>query len=542
MQGDYLQHTQFDSIIKAREFKKSYDNSNSPIYGMERFAYQYIANEYKDDVEWQKDKIKIFTIDIETSCEEGFPDVDNPVEEILCLTVKNQTNKQIITWGTGEFKTDREDVTYIRCNSEKEIIKEFMTFWMRNYPDIITGWNCKFFDIPYLMNRINRLTDDKVVRNFSPWKYVEKKEIVVRGRPKTVFSIMGIAMLDYIDLYQKFIPVSQESYKLDYIGKVELGVGKDEMPYETFREWYTKDFQSFVDYNIQDVEIVDKLEDKLKLIELILTMAYEAKVNYDDVFSQVRVWDVLIYNFLRKEHIVVPEKSEKIKDSKYDGAYVKDPITGMHKWIVSFDINSLYPHLIMQYNISPEKIVGIDTNSVTVNKLLAKKPNLEHLKSANLCMTPNGARFKRDNAGFLPRLLDKYIGMADIVFDNMIGEPTLEMEKLITIGRSIKERRHGVPLTINTNGLSGSAGAEQLFEMDPGDNTGLKNLHLSVLLPANNPPKYNKLMKNTDPSSFGQVCSFLVSAIELLGGEYVTCMAIDAPGADINGIRALIVS
>ena len=407
LQGDYLQPTQFDSIIKAREFKKSYDNSNSPIYGMERFAYQYIANEYKDDVEWQKDKIKIFTIDIETSCEEGFPDVDNPVEEILCLTVKNQTNKQIITWGTGDFKTDREDVTYIRCNSEKEIIKEFMTFWMRNYPDIITGWNCKFFDIPYLMNRIIRLTDDKVVRNFSPWKYVEKKEVVVRGRPKTIFSIMGIAMLDYIDLYQKFIPVSQESYKLDYIGKVELGVGKDEMPYETFREWYTKDFQSFVDYNIQDVEIVDKLEDKLKLIELILTMAYEAKVNYDDVFSQVRVWDVLIYNFLRKEHIVVPEKSEKIKDSKYDGAYVKDPITGMHKWIVSFDINSLYPHLIMQYNISPEKIVGIDTNSVTVNKLLAKKPNLEHLKSANLCMTPNGARFKRDNAGFLPRLLDK---------------------------------------------------------------------------------------------------------------------------------------
>ena len=130
----------------------------------------------------------------------------------------------------------------------------------------------------------------------------------------------------------------------------------------------------------------------------------------------------------------------------------------------------------------------------------------------------------------------------DIVFDNMIGEPTLEMEKLITIGRSIKERRHGVPLTINTNGLSGSAGAEQLFEMDPGDNTGLKNLHLSVLLPANNPPKYNKLMKNTDPSSFGQVCSFLVSAIELLGGEYVTCMAIDAPGADINGIRALTTS
>ena len=407
LQGQYLHPTQFDSIAKAREFRKSYDNSNSPIYGMERFAYQYIANEYPEELDWHKDKIKIFTIDIETSCEEGFPDVDNPVEELLCLTVKNQTNKQIITWGTGDFKTDREDVTYVRCNSEKELIKEFMSFWMKNYPDIITGWNCKFFDIPYLLGRISRLTDNKVIRKLSPWGLVEQKEIIVRGRPKTIFSIMGVAMLDYIDLYQKFIPVSQESYKLDYIGKVELGIGKDEMPYETFREWYTKDFQSFVDYNIQDVEIVDRLEDKLKLIELILTMAYEAKVNYDDVFSQVRVWDVLIYNYLRKEHIVVPEKSEQVKDTKYDGAYVKEPLTGMHDWIVSFDINSLYPHLIMQYNISPEKIVGMNPEGTSVNKLLSRKLNLDHLKEKDVCMAPNGAVFKRDNAGFLPRLLDK---------------------------------------------------------------------------------------------------------------------------------------
>ena len=428
LQGQYLQPTQFDSIVKAREFRKSYDNSNSPIYGMERFAYQYIANEYPEELDWHKDKIKIFTIDIETSCEEGFPDVDNPVEELLCLTVKNQTNKQIITWGTGDFKTDREDITYVRCNSEKELIKEFMSFWMKNYPDIITGWNCKFFDIPYLLGRISRLTDNKVIRKLSPWGLVEQKEVVVRGRPKTIFSIMGVAMLDYIDLYQKFIPVSQESYKLDYIGKVELGIGKDEMPYETFREWYTKDFQSFVDYNIQDVEIVDKLEDKLKLIELILTMAYEAKVNYDDVFSQVRVWDVLIYNYLRKEHIVVPEKSEQVKDTKYDGAYVKEPLTGMHDWIVSFDINSLYPHLIMQYNISPEKIVGMNPEGTSVNKLLSRKLNLEHLKDKDVCMAPNGATFKRDNAGFLPRLLDKMYQDRVVYKDKMMKAKKLYQE------------------------------------------------------------------------------------------------------------------
>ena len=183
------------------------------------------------------------------------------------------------------------------------------------------------------MNRICHIVDEKVIKRFSPWNLVERESIVVRGRPQTHYSIFGIVMLDYLDLYKKFIPTRQESYKLDYIGKVELGIQKDENPYETFRDWYTKDFQSFIDYNIKDVEIVDGLEDKLKLIELILTMAYEAKVNYNDVFSQVRMWDMLIYNFLRKENIVIPPKEDNVKEDKYDGAYVKDPLTGMHKWV-----------------------------------------------------------------------------------------------------------------------------------------------------------------------------------------------------------------
>jgi DNA polymerase elongation subunit (family B) len=214
-------------------------------------------------------------------------------------------------------------------------------------------------------------------------------------------------MLDYLDLYKKFIPTKQERYRLNYIGKVELGETKDDNPYDTFKDWYTKDFQSFVDYNIQDVEIVDKLEDKLGLIELVLTMAYDAKVNYNDVFSQVRMWDTLIYNFLREDNIIVPPKEENVKEEKYEGAYVKEPLPGLHKWIVSFDINSLYPHLIMQYNISPEKIVGMKPANISVNNLIYKKSELGYLKTQGVCVTPNGAMFKTDNAGFLPRLLDK---------------------------------------------------------------------------------------------------------------------------------------
>ena len=406
LKGQTLKPIQFPSISKAREFKRSYNTDNSPLYGMDRYQYQYIANEYPEDIQFDKDAIKIFTVDIECSAENGFPDVENPTEELLAITVKNQSNKQIITWGTGEFKTDRSDVTYIKCKNEKSLIMEFMKFWIKNYPDVITGWNTKFFDIPYLFNRIRNLVDEKVLKRFSPWNLVERETIVVRGRPQTYYAIFGISMLDYLDLYQKFIPTKQESYKLDYIGKVELGLQKDENPYDTFRDWYTKDYQSFIDYNIKDVEIVDQLEDKLKLIELVLTMAYEAKVNYTDVFSQVRMWDMLIYNYLKKDNIIIPPKEDNIKEDKYDGAYVKDPITGMHNWIVSFDINSLYPHLIMQYNISPEKIIGVKPSGISVDRLLNHATPLTHLKTEGACITPNGAMFKTDSPGFLPRLME----------------------------------------------------------------------------------------------------------------------------------------
>ena len=421
LQGQTLKPIQFPSIAKAREFKRSYNTGNSPLYGMDRYQYQYIANEYPEDMVFDKEQIKIFTLDIECTAENGFPDIDNATEELLAITVKNQSNKQIITWGTGEFKTDRTDVTYIKCKNEKSLIMEFMKFWIKNYPDVITGWNTKFFDIPYLFNRIRNIVDEKVLKKFSPWNLVERETIIVRGRPQTHYKIFGISMLDYLDLYQKFIPQRQESYKLDYIGKVELGLPKDDNPYDTFREWYTKDYQSFIDYNIKDVEIVDQLEDKLKLIELVLTMAYEAKVNYTDVFSQVRMWDMLIYNYLKKDNVMIPPKEDNIKDDKYEGAYVKDPITGMHNWIVSFDINSLYPHLIMQYNISPEKIIGVEPSGISVDKLLDHATPLTHLKAEGACITPNGAKFKIDSPGFLPRLMES-------MYNDRVKFKTLEFQ------------------------------------------------------------------------------------------------------------------
>jgi DNA polymerase elongation subunit (family B) len=406
LQGQFLKPITFKSIDAARRFRRDVVTQNSPIYGLERYHYQYIGKEYPEDIKWDKDHIKIFTLDIETTCENGFPDVENPIEELLCISVKNHSNKQIITWGTGEYKTDRPDVTYVQCKNENQLLFEFMKFWIKNYPDVITGWNTKFFDLPYLMNRIKMIAGDKVANKMSPWGLIKSEEIVVRGRPQTAYTVYGITNLDYLDLYKWFIPQRQESYKLDFIGELELGRGKDDMPYDTFKDWYTKDFQSFVDYNIQDVEIVDGLEDKLGLIDLSLTVAYESKVNYGDIFSQVRVWDTLIANHLMKKNICVPPREEHLKETKYEGAYVKEPQLGQHKWVVSFDINSLYPHIIIQYNISPEKIIGVKSSGVSVNKMLTQSTPLTHLKTEGACLTPNGAMFKNDNQGFLPEMME----------------------------------------------------------------------------------------------------------------------------------------
>jgi len=248
LQGHNLKPINFSSIDSARRFKRDIATKNSPVYGLDRYHYQYINEEYPKQVKWSKELIKIFTLDIETTCENGFPEVNNPLEELICITVKNQTNKQIITWGIGAFKTDRKDVTYIQCTDEKHLIMEFMKFWLKNYPDVITGWNTKFFDLPYLMNRIRLIAGAKVADRMSPWNLINKEEIIVRGRPNTYYSLYGIAMLDYLDLYKWFIPTRQESYRLNHIGKVELGESKVDNPYDTFKDFYTKDFQKFVEY------------------------------------------------------------------------------------------------------------------------------------------------------------------------------------------------------------------------------------------------------------------------------------------------------
>ena len=406
--GDSVEPIQPGSVRDCREFIKKYDEvPGFEIYGNERYIYQYISEHYpEENLEFDAKQIKLVTIDIETASEYGFPDVESCSEEILAITIQDNSTKKIITWGQKPFRNDRDDVTYHHCPTEKELLSNFINYWMVDVPDVVTGWNIEFYDIPYICKRLDRVLGEKLMKRFSPWGLVSEGEVYINGRKNTTFDVGGITQLDYLALYKKFTYKAQESYRLDYIAEVELGQKKlDHSEFDTFKDFYSKGWQKFIEYNIVDVELVDRLEDKMKLIELALTMAYDAKVNYADVFYQVRMWDNIIYNYLKKRNIVIPPKIRSDKNEKYAGAYVKEPIPGKYDWVVSFDLNSLYPHLIMQYNISPETLLEERHPTASVDRILKEEINFEMYKDNAVCA--NGAMFRKDVRGFLPELMDK---------------------------------------------------------------------------------------------------------------------------------------
>ena len=404
LDGRYAFPKQFDGAREAREFIKQYEGASGlEVHGYERFVYQHIAQKWKGEIDYDMSQMKIWTIDIEVACENGFPDVQASAEEMLCITMKNFNTKETITWGTREFVPPK-GIEYRVFWTEQEMLQDFHTWWNQNTPDIITGWNNNLYDIPYICRRIERVLGEKWKKSLSPWNRVIDREIRIQGRTNIAYEITGVAILDYLDLYKKFTYTNQESYRLDHIAMVELGDKKlDHSEFENFKDFYTSDWQRFVEYNIHDVNLVDSLEDKMKLIELAVTMAYDAKVNLEDVYSQVRMWDTLIYNDLKGRNIVVPPRITTKKDDKYAGAYVKEPIPGSYDWVVSFDLNSLYPHLIMQYNISPETLLDERHPTVTVDKIL----NEEVTFDGDGCVCANGAQYRKDIHGFLPEMMQR---------------------------------------------------------------------------------------------------------------------------------------
>ena len=405
LDGKQVEKIEFSSISDAREFCDKYkDVSNFDYYGLNNYQYVFMYDYYNGEIQYDPSMVSVVTIDIECAADEGFPDIQKADKEITAITLRK--NGKNVVFGCGEFVTDDEKTNYIRCKDEYELLDKFLKVWNHPTwkPDVVTGWNIEFFDIPYTVNRIKNVLGEDQAKKLSPWGMLDEKEVEFKGKLNQTYSPVGIAVLDYYQLYRKFSFGNQESYKLDYISQVELGEQKiDYSEYGSLLELYKNNFQKFIEYNIYDCVLVDRLDEKLKFIEQVMALAYDAKVNYHDTMTTVRPWDVIIHNYLLDRRIVIPQFTPSHEQFELVGGYVKEPKLGLSKWVVSFDLNSLYPHLIMQYNISPETFVTRLPNFNSIDSLIGGsfKHNCEHAIAANGCI------FRKDKQGFLPALMEK---------------------------------------------------------------------------------------------------------------------------------------
>lgn len=414
LQGTNVSKMDFDGIKEAKKFIDDYKEvKNFNIYGLTHFAYNYIFDNYKGDIDYDPKIVNVVTLDIEVGGDDivGFPNINTADQPITAITI--HLRGKTASFGVKDFKPKSDNSYYLKCKSEVDLIEKFMKVWeSENWsPDILTGWNVEFFDIPYLINRMKRLFGDKYQNRLSPWGRVYEKTVEFRGRVNTSYDIQGISVLDYYQLYRKFTFGNQESYKLDYIANVELGENKlDYSEYGSLNELYKKNFQLYMEYNIHDVILVQRLEDKLKFIEQVMALAYDAKVNYNDTLATVRPWDIIIHNYLLEQNIVIPFMKENVMDKPLVGGHVKEPIPGMYKWVVSFDLNSLYPHLIMQYNISTETYVGQFNEFPSIDAILESDDTYGKAGpdgKTECAIAANGCYYRKDFQGFLPALMER---------------------------------------------------------------------------------------------------------------------------------------
>lgn len=424
--GARLEPKEFETMREAKEFIELYEGvEDFEVHGSTNYVAQFIYDKHPNEVPFNLDFINTCNIDIEVMSDDGFPHPDSARHEIISIALKLSRNNTYYVWALGDYDASARDpnsFVYKKFDSEHQMLSNFIDFWASNKPDIITGWNIRFFDVPYLVNRIALVLGDDQSNKLSPWGSCSKNEIVIRGKTQTAYELLGIQQLDYLDLFIKFAYSygTQESYKLDHIANVVLGERK--LSYEevsSLHELYKTNYQKFIDYNVRDVELVDRLDDKLGLISLALNMAYRAGVNYTDTFGTTMIWETAIFRYLMNQKIVPPPSVEKSKPP-YSGGYVKNPQIGLHNWVCSFDLNSLYPSIIVQWNMSPETIVDNDiAPNFSVQRCL-DEPVEEYLNGRDYTIAANGSMYRKDEQGIIPSIVAKYYDDRKVVKAKML--------------------------------------------------------------------------------------------------------------------------
>lgn len=408
--GKSVGRIDFGNIKEAKDYVKRYNGiAGHSIHGLQQFQYCFLNEKYAKEVNYVPNEIAVVSLDIETDSRGGFPNVESADKEITAITLRK--NGYNYCFGFGEFAPDNCTV-YVRCRDERELLVRFIELWNTDewFPDVLTGWNTELFDLPYLVNRIARILGAADAKKLSPWRYLQPKKIQIGHREYNTWNIVGVNSLDYLQLYKKFSNSPQESYTLDFISEQELGEKKVDyksLGYESLDDLYTRNHQLFMEYNIQDAVLVSKLDAKLKFTELVYAMAYDAKINFADTLTTVRMWDVIIHNHLLAKNMVIPPMSESHADRSIVGGYVKDPKPGRYEYVVSLDFESLYPSIEEQHNISPETYVRKERVSISAILNNTHTDLLKLAKENDWVITGSGCLFLKNPQGFLPELMTR---------------------------------------------------------------------------------------------------------------------------------------
>lgn len=465
LDGRYVSEIHPGTIRDTRNFIEKYENVDGfEIFGHTNSTYQFISDNFPEEsIEFNINQTRLYILDIETTAELGYIDAKTAEEEILLITIQDYKTKTFFTWGSRPFTQKLENHLYFECENESVLLQRFLEFWENNYPDIISGWNCSTFDIPYIVHRIHKNLGEDAAKRLSIWKTIRPRTYLVNGKEELEYELYGISTLDYLQLFKKFAFINLENNRLDTVAGEVLKENKlNHNEYESFKDFYTENFNLFVRYNVQDCNLITRFERKLCLIQLAFTLAYQAKVNLEDVFYQGRMWDGIIYNYLKKDNIVIPFKKTAVeKTEKFKGAHVKEPQVGKFKYVCSFDLASLYPSLIRTYNISPETLIPQRNHNVSIDKILNKEFTVNS-EYSNYTICPNGSMYNKEKQGFLPKIMEKMFNERSVYKKKMLHcqslnevNPSEKLEEEIS-----KYKNYQQALKICLNSAFGSLGNE----------------------------------------------------------------------------------
>ncbi len=427
--GDY--ESIFGTKLVKKSFRTQYDRYKYiKDTGIKRvFENQPATQQYLIDTFWQvnekpefsQNPIKVLFLDIETYSPDEFPQPADPTHTVNVITVFDSLNRHYYTFGLKDFDNKDDDVTYIKCTTERELFQKFVEYVEMDYPDIMSGWNSEFFDLPYILNRCTRILGEEWTNRLSPSGKVYSRSIRGQfGQEQMRWYVEGVSLIDYLDVYKRFSVGVKESYKLDAIGEIELGEKKIDFGNMNLATLADNDWQKFVEYNIQDVRLLTKLEDKLKYTELIKMLAYVGLTTFEAAMGSLSVINGATAVISRKRGQYVPSFIRNEDTGKNPGAYVGEPLKGFQENIISFDANSLYPNVMISLNMSPETKVGKiedkNKNEIVIRHVNGQVFNISHEKFFEFCkkeeiaISKANVLFTQKRKGVMPEILDYYYG------------------------------------------------------------------------------------------------------------------------------------